>query len=213
MRIFPGPVTIPNILSFIRIVAAVAALFLIRDDRYAAIAAWMLILASVLDYFDGWYARRFNQETGFGAHLDPLADKVLVAVTFIVLCGALQLRWFNVFVAVILAREAVMIVYRPIVAARHGTSMAAGRFGKAKTAIQYLVADAMLFHIFIYPGKIPESNWLILIGIVATALITVDSGLRYMLPACRDGKKRSIIERLLMFVSGVITREARDGNL
>lgn len=213
MRSIPGPVTVPNILSFIRIVTAIAALIVIRDERYAAVAAWMLILASVLDYFDGWYARRYNQETGFGTHLDPIADKVLVAVTFIVLCGALQLRWFNVFVAVILAREAVMLFYRPILAMRHGNSLAAGRFGKVKTAVQYLVADAMLFHIFIHPGKIPESNWLIFAGIVATALITVDSGLRYMLPACRDGKKRSMAERLLQFVSGVMTREARDGNL
>jgi len=213
MLSIPGPITVPNIISFIRILTAVAALVVIRDDRYAAIAAWMLILASVLDYFDGWYARRYNQETGFGAHLDPFADKVLVAVTFIVLCDALQLRWFNAFVAVILAREAVMVFYRPIVAMRRGNSMAAGRFGKVKTTVQYLVGDAMLFHIFIYPGKIPESNWLIFAGIVATALITVDSGLRYMLPVCRDGKKRSMIERLLQFVSGVMTREARDGNL
>ena len=213
MLSIPGPITVPNIISFIRILTAVAALLVIRDDKYAAIAAWMLILASVLDYFDGWYARRYNQETGFGAHLDPFADKVLVAATFIVLCDALQLRWFNAFVAVILAREAVMVFYRPIVAMRHGNSMAAGRFGKVKTTVQYLVGDAMLFHIFIYPGKIPESNWLIFAGIVATALITVDSGFRYMLPVCRDGKKRSVIERLMQFVSGVMTREARDGNL
>ena len=213
MRSMPGPFTVPNILSFIRIITAVAALFVIRDGRYAAAAAWMLILASVLDYLDGWYARKYNQETGLGAHLDPLADKVLVAVTFIVLCDALQSRWFNAFVAVILAREAVMLFYRPIVAMRYGNSMAAGRFGKVKTTVQYIVADVMLFHIFIYPGNIPESNWLIFAGIAATALITVDSGLRYMLPACRDGKKRSMIERLLQFVSGVMTKEARDGNL
>jgi len=212
MRSIPGPVTVPNILSFIRIITALAALIVIRDERYSAVAAWMLILASVLDYFDGWYARKFNQETGFGAHLDPLADKVLVAVTFIVLCEALQLAWFNVFVAVILAREAVMLFYRPIAAMRHGNSVAAGRFGKVKTTVQYLVGDAMLFHIFIHPGNIPESNRLIFAGIVLTALITVDSGLRYMLPACRDGKKRSMVERLLQFVSGIMTREARDGN-
>ena len=213
MRSNPGPVNVPNILSFIRIIGSVAALLVIRDQRYTPAAAWMLILASFLDYFDGWYARKYDQETGFGAHLDPIADKVLVAVTFIVLCDALRLSWFNAFVAVILAREAVMIFYRSFLAMRRGSSMAAGRFGKVKTTVQYLVADSMLFYIFIHPGRIPESNGLIFAGISATALITVDSGLGYMLPACRDGKKRSMIERFLQFVAGFTTREAGDGNL
>jgi len=209
MRSIPrGEITVPNILTTIRIFAASAAVIIARMEGYAAFAAAILIGASILDYFDGWYARRFNQKTSLGAHLDPFADKILIAAGFMILCNTLQWWWFNVFVAVILAREAAITLYRMVIRRRYGRFLPAGRFGKIKTAIQYLVVDAMLFHIYIFPGRVPSGKWIIFAGMAAAVFITIDSGFRYMLPACTDGKKRSIVERLLRGLSGTRVREA-----
>ncbi len=201
-------ITVPNILTLIRIIAALVAMFIVRDEKYAAIAAGILIGASILDYFDGWYARKFHQKTRLGAHLDPFADKVLIAAGFLILCDVLQWRWFNAFVAVILAREVAVTVYRMIIKRRYGRFLPAGRFGKIKTAVQCIVADAMLFYIFIFPAEMPPRKWIVFTCMAFTTFVTIDSGLRYMLPACLDGKKRSVLERLLQLISSARAREA-----
>lgn len=193
-------ITVPNVLTMMRILMAVAAIFLLRHDQYQALAAWMLIIASMLDYFDGWYARKFKQVTKLGAHLDPFADKVLMSVIFISLSIVFSWSWFYFFVSVILLREIAITVYRIIVRKRFGDYMPASKLGKIKTILQSIAGDLMLFYIFIFPGKVPERNWIIFTVMAVIMFITVDSGLRYILPECRDGKKRSILERIFQLV-------------
>jgi CDP-diacylglycerol--glycerol-3-phosphate 3-phosphatidyltransferase len=186
--------------------AAVAAV-LFAYYRQNELAAWLCIIASLLDYFDGWYARRFRQKTRLGAHLDPFADKVLISVVFITLSYHLRWNWFSLFVAIILLRELIITVYRMLVRKRSGMFIPASKLGKTKTLVQCVVCDSILFYIFIHPGRIPSEGWLIFIAMTITLFITIDSGSRYILPSCSDGKKRSIGERLYQLIFGVRARE------
>jgi CDP-diacylglycerol--glycerol-3-phosphate 3-phosphatidyltransferase len=75
--------TIPNTLTVARIALAMLGAWLSLDSTARPLAVVLLIVAALLDLFDGWYARAFSQSTRLGKHLDPFADKILVAVILI----------------------------------------------------------------------------------------------------------------------------------
>lgn len=202
-------VTVPNVLTVLRIAVALGAgLLLLRSREYGMIAAVLLGAASLLDFFDGWYARRFRQTTRLGVHLDPFADKVLISVIFISLAREIASPWFSLFVVVIVLREAAITVFRMLLHRRSGALLAASLMGKAKTVIQCVVGCGLMFYIYIYPGRVPDNTAPIFAAMTVAALVTVDSGLRYILPRCQDGKKRSVTERLLLYIFGIGAREA-----
>lgn len=194
-------------MTCLRMLMAVTAGVLFWQGFYGSLAAVLCIAASVLDYFDGWYARRYGQSTKLGAHLDPFADKVLITVVLVALSFAVRWTWFSFLVAMILVREASITVYRMVMLRRSGRFMPASRLGKIKTTVQCVVGDTLLFYIFIYPRSVPESGTIIFIALLVTFFITIDSGLRYVLPSCSDGKKRSALERLYQLIFGVRARE------
>ncbi len=201
MRVFlQKDLTVPNVITFFRILMALTAGLMFFLGRETEIAAGLCIVASSLDYFDGWYARKYSQKTKLGAHLDPFADKVLNTVVFIALGVVLNWLWLWLFIGIIVMREVTITIYRMKVKRNSGIFIPASRMGKLKTALQCLVGDVLIFYIFIYPGTIPGNQWLIFVFMTVTLFITVDSGLRYLLPNCSDGKKRSVLERLYQWV-------------
>ncbi len=207
-RIERRDITVPNVLTVLRMLMALAAAFLlVSGNGQKAVAASLILVAMLLDYFDGWYARKFRQTTSLGAHLDPFADKVMITVLFIALVLELRSPWFTFFVCVILARELVITIYRWRVHERSGTLIPASPLGKIKTVVQCIVGGSLIFYIYLYPGMIPENHRMIFVAMLLTTFITVDSGLKYVLPSCSDGKKRSVIERLMQHVFGVGARE------
>ena len=207
-RIERRDITVPNVLTVLRMLMAMAAaLLMIFGTGRMVIAASLLLVAMLLDSFDGWYARKFHQTTSLGAHLDPFADKVMIAVIFVALALELRSQWFTFFVCVILARELVITLYRWRVHERSGTLVPASLLGKVKTVVQCIVGGSLIFYIYLYPGTIPEDHRAIFVAMLLTTFVTVDSGMRYVLPSCRDGKKRSVVERLIQHVFGVGARE------
>ncbi len=184
---------------------AAGILFILHWGEEAA--SLMCIFASILDYFDGWYARKFKQSTKLGAHLDPFADKVLIAIIFLSLSFILHWLWFVIFVGMILLREALITIYRIEKRRISGVFTPASKMGKIKTAVQCIVGSSLLFYIYIYPGKIPTNMWFVFFIMTVTLFITVDSGLRYLLPSCSDGKKRSAFERLCQWIFGSRAKE------
>ena len=80
-------ITGPTVLTIIRMVMAVMFLvFVVREEMWAKIAALVLfVLASITDDIDGYWARKKKLTTDLGAFLDPLADKMLVSLAFLVL--------------------------------------------------------------------------------------------------------------------------------
>ncbi|HMA75816.1 MAG TPA: CDP-diacylglycerol--glycerol-3-phosphate 3-phosphatidyltransferase [Candidatus Krumholzibacteriaceae bacterium] len=195
--------TVPNFLTVLRIVAALFAAVLFITQREEGIAALMCIGAGILDYFDGWYARKYHQTSKLGAHLDPFADKILISVIFIFLALELHWSWFSLFVSIILLREMTITVYRRIIRKKYGRFIKANIFGKIKTTVQSIVGDAMLFYIFVIEADPSSHSVVIFISMLITLFVTVDSGIRYILPSCSDGKKKSLTERIYQWILGL----------
>jgi cardiolipin synthase len=113
-------------------------------DRNLA-ATLVFIVAAVTDWFDGYLARRWNQTSAFGAFLDPVADKLMVAGALLVL---VQLDRVNAILAfIIVGREITISALREWMAeigARK--SVAVSSLGKIKTAVQMVAIPMLLFH-------------------------------------------------------------------
>lgn len=98
--------TVPNVLSFIRLVLVpVFLVLIIRGDD--ALALLVLVISSITDYLDGVIARRFNQITRLGQLLDPLADRLFIFAALIGLSVRDIVPWW--FVAVIVARDLMLV--------------------------------------------------------------------------------------------------------
>jgi CDP-diacylglycerol--glycerol-3-phosphate 3-phosphatidyltransferase len=176
--------TIPNLLTLFRIV--VTPLFFILfyyfpTKVFSLLASVLFALASLTDFLDGYIARRWNLETSLGKFLDPLADKLLVAVALIMLIPLGRVpSWM---VAVIIGRE-ILVTGLRVVAITEGLVIAASKLGKYKTVFQIVSVTCLLlhyeYHLFI------ESPYLLInfhqvgMGLLWVALaITVWSGIDY----------------------------------
>ncbi len=100
--------TIPNILTLLRvaIIPVVVVLLIIAEtDAIRWWAFYLFVVAAVTDYFDGWLARKLNQESDIGRLFDPIADKLLVvAVYFALVDTGIIAGWYVVGVILIFIR-------------------------------------------------------------------------------------------------------------
>ncbi len=135
---------LPNKLTVLRVFLIplfVAALLIGALPFNVLIALIVFALASITDWFDGRIARKNNLVTTFGKFLDPLADKMLVMSA---LCCFTYLRWIDpVAVVIILAREFMVSGLR-LVVANEGVVVAAGIWGKLKTAFTMIALIAIM---------------------------------------------------------------------
>ena len=138
---------LPNILTLLRLVAApgVAVMFLYFTRPYADWFALILfILAAVTDWFDGYLARAWKQETKLGTMLDPIADKAMVVIALMVIIGFSSWSpWLVLPATVILFREVFVSGLREYLGDVAGT-LKVTRLAKWKTTLQML-AIAVLF--------------------------------------------------------------------
>ncbi len=112
-------------------------------------------LAAITDWADGYVARRFNQMSNFGAFLDPVADKLMVAVALILLVEANPNPWFAIPAAIIIGREITISALREWMAqigqrAQVGVQV----IGKVKTTFQMTAIILLLFS-----EPLPVLNW------------------------------------------------------
>jgi CDP-diacylglycerol--glycerol-3-phosphate 3-phosphatidyltransferase len=165
----------PNVISVIRIALIPAIVYLIVRDteasRWAAVAIFVVGAAS--DFLDGYLARRHAMTTATGAWLDPLSDKLLVAVPAIVLSLRGDFPWWAT--AVIVAREVAITWLRWRLDQRGGVSMPASRVAKLKTVSQ-------LFAVGLSIAPLAD-RWdtAVLVVTIAAVVLTVYSGLEYVL--------------------------------
>ncbi len=108
-------------------------------------AALLFTGAAITDWLDGYLARRLNQTSAFGAFLDPVADKLMVAAALIML---VQLDRVNAIVAVIIiGREIAISALREWMAKMgQSKSVAVNLFGKIKTTFQMIAIPLLLYH-------------------------------------------------------------------
>ena len=139
--------TLPNILTVMRLIAApgVAIMFLYFHRPWADwFALTLFVVAAVTDWFDGYIARRWQQESKFGAMLDPIADKAMVVIALVIITGYSGMNpWLILPVTVILFREVFVSGLREFLGAKAGL-LKVTKLAKWKTTAQ-MVAIAILF--------------------------------------------------------------------
>jgi len=146
------PFNIPILLTWLRValIPLVVGLFYLPVDwmtlpeRNIAATA-VFIVAAITDWFDGFLARRWNETSAFGAFLDPVADKLMVAGALLVL---VQLDRVDAIIAgIIIGREITISALREWMAQIGATrSVAVSSIGKIKTAAQMTAIPMLLFH-------------------------------------------------------------------
>ena len=164
---------LPNKLSVARVlcIPAIVTLLHFPDHACRIAAAALFIIGCLTDFLDGRIARKRNLVTDFGKFIDPVADKLLVLTTLIMLIHlGLMPAWF---VIVILCRELAVDGLR-MVAVTKGQVIAAGPLGKWKTACQMVLISAMLILNLSLSRSWPLA---VLAGIVI--LLTIVSGVDY----------------------------------
>ena len=138
---------IPNALTLLRILLIpvfVLVFYLPYNWSFFASAA-IFGLAGITDWLDGYMARRLNQSTPFGAFLDPVADKLMVAIALALLIDRFGAWWFTIPATIIIGREIVISALREWMAELgKRTSVAVSFVGKVKTFFQILAILVLL---------------------------------------------------------------------
>ena len=168
--------TVPNLLTLLRIVAIPAFLILLEDFRYREALA-VFVAAGLTDGLDGAIARLTHTKTTLGAFLDPAADKALLVSAFIAL-GFMHAvpRWL---VVLVISRDVVIVLGYFLLFVMTGERMEVipSVSGKASTALQLLSVTIVL--LALADAHLVSSQ--IELGIFyATAAVTALAGLQYM---------------------------------
>lgn len=156
--------TLPNTLTLLRLLAApgVAVMFLYFARPWADWYALALFVgAAVTDFFDGYIARAWKQESRFGAMMDPIADKAMVIIALLVIAGFSGMNpWILLPATLIIFREVFVSGLREFLGAAAGT-LKVTKLAKWKTTAQ-MVAIAGLFasgafeHYFLLEAEVLE---------------------------------------------------------
>jgi len=187
--------TIPNLITLSRIILIPLIIGLyylpfgwLSDQEKNQAATIVFILAAATDWLDGYLARRLNQMSAFGEFLDPVADKLIVAGSLIVL---VWLQRVDMLVAlIIIGREIAISALREWMAkVGQAKSVAVAFIGKLKTVSQMVAIPLLLYHEELVFG-LPDAQWLGTVLINIAAVLTVASMLYYLrkaLPHARVG--------------------------
>ena len=146
------PLNIPNLLTWLRIllIPLFLVLFYVPDHWLGPAqknlsASLMFALAAITDWLDGYLARALNQTSMFGAFLDPVADKLMVAAALIVLVG--EARVLPFIAVIIIGREIAISALREWMAKiGQSRSVAVSFLGKLKTTCQMAAILLLLYH-------------------------------------------------------------------
>ncbi len=151
-------INLANLLTLFRIAAIpiVVVCFYSTLPDARPIAAFLFGIAAVTDLVDGWVARRFGQTSRFGEFLDPVADKLMVAVVLVMLVETDQGWWVDIIAMIIIGREITISALREwmaIIGERANVKVAWS--GKIKTALQmfgigFMVYEHKLYGLDIY---------------------------------------------------------------
>lgn len=169
--------TLPNLLTAYRFATVPFLLLCLypgAGSGVSLIAFFLFLSGALTDLADGYYARKHQIETVLGKLMDPLADKVMVAVALIMLIPMGRVPALVVFV--IIARELVITGFRGV-AASSGIVVAASGAGKLKSVFQYVALCVLIFPAELLP--IPFLHDLGLAILYVSAVLTVWSGVAY----------------------------------
>ncbi len=181
--------TVPTMLTLLRIVMipVLVVVFYLPYTWTNVAAAAIFALAAITDWLDGAIARRYKQYSAFGAFLDPVADKLMVATALFLIVQGHPTAWMALWAAVIVGREIAVSALREWMAELgQRARVAVATVGKIKTIAQMVALLCLLYAI--NPSKPPHpmpwmgsfvfhvGDWLLAIA----ALLTLWSGYEYL---------------------------------
>jgi CDP-diacylglycerol--glycerol-3-phosphate 3-phosphatidyltransferase len=140
--------TLPNLLTLLRIVLipVLVVVYYLPGKWIPLLSAAVFGLAAVTDWLDGFLARKLKQLSVFGAFLDPVADKLMVAVALVLLVEANHSVFFSIPVAVIIGREIAVSALREWMSEiGERATVAVSIIGKIKTTAQMLAILLLLY--------------------------------------------------------------------
>lgn len=165
---------IPNLLTVLRIAAAPVLMLLLKSERYD-LAIVVFLAAGFSDGLDGFIAKRFNCETRLGAVLDPIADKLLLVTSFVMLTLLGQLPfWLLVTVAF---RDLLIVGGYLVLVVLHGfVQMRPTIISKINTLLQIALVAVVL----VQAAGWVSMPWITRVLIVMVTVTTVWSGIHYV---------------------------------
>lgn len=178
--------SIPNLITFIRIllIPVFVLIFYLPFTGSHILTAVIFALAAITDWLDGYLARSLHQVSRLGAFLDPVADKLIVAVALVLIVGEKSMPYLAIPAAVIVGREIVISALREWMAeVGKRASVAVSFLGKIKTTIQMLALVLLLAY---KPGV---HIWIGIAGYVLlyiAAFLTIISMVIYLKAAWTD---------------------------
>jgi CDP-diacylglycerol---glycerol-3-phosphate 3-phosphatidyltransferase len=140
---------VPNLLTIIRLllVPIIVVFYYLPTELAHILAAVVFLLAAITDWLDGYLARNLKQMTRFGAFLDPVADKLVVAIALVLVVGELRLPFLAIPAAIIVGREIVVSALREWMAEMgKRASVAVGMVAKIKTIVQMAALILLLVY-------------------------------------------------------------------
>jgi CDP-diacylglycerol--glycerol-3-phosphate 3-phosphatidyltransferase len=179
---------VPNLLTLSRLPLAVV-LFACISEAWWFAALLTFGVASLTDWLDGWWARKFNQMSAFGRTFDPLVDKVLVGGAFIYLIPVKEAGLLPWMVTVVIGRELLITGIRGYIEAL-GKKFGADWFGKLKMILQCVVLLVIL-GVMTLRGQAWAKESIELLEVLQTTTIyamlaaTIGSGFQYCWKAVR----------------------------
>ena len=185
----PAHLTIPNLLTLSRIVMipVFVLIYFLRFDWSPLVAAIIFALAGATDWIDGYLARKWGQMTKLGAFLDPVADKLMVAVALVALVEGHNNFLLTIPAMVIIGREITISALREWMAELgKRASVAVSYIGKVKTTVQMIAITGLI-------ANAPDvGNWVVWLAyllLYAATVLTLWSMLLYLKAAWPDLKE------------------------
>jgi CDP-diacylglycerol---glycerol-3-phosphate 3-phosphatidyltransferase len=176
---------VPNYLTYARCLAIPALMYIFYQPNMNVVAGILFAIASFTDWLDGYLARRWDITSPFGAFLDPVADKLMVSTSLILLAGRYGAK-VAIPAGIILAREIAVSALREWMAQRgQRDAVKVGYQGKVKTALTMFALTVLLF----VPYPPAESGFLSklltpgLVMLYLCSVVTITSGSVYFIAA------------------------------
>lgn len=171
----------PNTLTIARIIAVpilIVFMMFFKSVLMMRLSALVFILASITDYLDGYFARRYGLESNFGRLIDPLADKLLVVLAFIMLSS---IGWVaGWIVCIIVGRELLITGFRAVIAKENSQVVAASWLGKYKTIFQIIALFALILHYPVFGINVEAiGNFFLWPAVILTIWSAVDYFIRF----------------------------------
>ena len=174
---------LPNQLTTLRVVLipVVILCFYLPGQWGHSVAGTLFIIAAITDWADGYLARKYDQSTPFGAFLDPVADKLMVAAVLVLLVQHFNSVIFTVPAIVIISREILISALREWMAELgERANVAVSNLGKIKTTAQM---TAIIILLIAGPAFPDIFRWLGFVALYAAAALTLWSMVVYLMAA------------------------------